>query len=114
LPDFGRLDFSEHPYCISFIHQTYVDLGLTFFITASIFTFIRYRDSNFKELKWLVLSSLAMGLALGTKYNALIAWFFLSLAIVFIYSRDTGKQWKAIEQGAVFFFHFSIGIFSMG
>ena len=107
----GVLIFLSTPIVFRLSTQTYVDLGLTFFITASIFTFIRYRDSNFKELKWLVLSSLAMGLALGTKYNALIAWFFLSLAIVFIYSRDTGKQWKAIEQGAVFFF-ISLLVFS--
>jgi hypothetical protein len=44
-----------------------------------------------------------MGLALGTKYNALIAWIFLSLVIVFVYSRDTKKQWRAIGNGVIFF-----------
>jgi hypothetical protein len=81
----------------------YVDHGLVFFTTASILAFMRYCDSKFKEFKWLLLSSVAMGLALGTKYNALIAWFFLSLAIVFVYSRDTGEQRKAIASGLIFF-----------
>jgi hypothetical protein len=107
----GVLIFLSTPIVFRLSTQAYVDLGLTFFTTACIFTFIRYRDSNFKEFKWLVLSSLTMGLALGTKYNALIAWFFLSLAIVFIYSRDTGKQWKAIGPGAFFFF-ISLFVFS--
>jgi len=52
-----------------------------------------------------------MGLALGTKYNALIALFFLSTAIVFVYSKDTGEQWKAIKCGLIFFL-ISLFIFS--
>jgi hypothetical protein len=91
--------------------EAYVDLGLTFFTTAAIIAFICYRDSKFKEFKWLLLSSVAMGLALGTKYNALIAWFFLSTAIVFVYSRDTGEQWKAVKCGSIFFL-ISLSVFS--
>ncbi|MCK7517136.1 MAG: hypothetical protein MZV64_05155 [Ignavibacteriales bacterium] len=33
--------------------------------------------ANINEYRWLLISSVAMGLALGTKYNALVAWFFL-------------------------------------
>jgi hypothetical protein len=99
----GILVFLSTPIVIRSSTQAYVDLGLTFFTTASILAFIRYRDGEFKEFKWLFLSSVAMGLALGTKYNALIALFFLSTAIVFVYSKDTGKQWKAIRCGLIFF-----------
>jgi 4-amino-4-deoxy-L-arabinose transferase-like glycosyltransferase len=95
----GILVFLSTPIVVRLSTQAYVDLGLAFFTTASILAFIRYRDGEFKEFKWLFLSSVAMGLALGTKYNALIVWFFLSLAIVFVYSRDTKKQWKAIKCG---------------
>jgi len=99
----GILVFLSTPIVVRSSTQAYVDLGLTFFTTASIFSFIRYRDGEFKEFKWLFLSSVTMGLALGTKYNALIAWIFLSLAIVFVYSRDTKKQWRAIGNGVIFF-----------
>ena len=99
----GILVFLSTPIVIRSSTQAYVDLVLTFFTTASILAFIRYRDGEFKEFKWLFLSSVAMGLALGTKYNALIALFFLSTAIVFVYSKDTGKQWKAIRCGLIFF-----------
>ncbi len=99
----GILVFLSTPVVIRSSTQAYVDLGLTFFTTVSLLAFIRYRDGGFKEFKWLFLSSVAMGLALGTKYNALIALFFLSTAIVFVYSKDTGKQWKAIKCGLIFF-----------
>lgn len=107
----GILVFLSTPIVIRLSTQAYVDLGLTFFVTASILSFVRYRDGKFQEVKWLLLSSVAMGLALGTKYNALVVWFFLSLSIVFIYSRDTKKQWNAIGHGA-FFFLVSLLIFS--
>jgi len=107
----GILVFISTPVVFRLSTQAYVDLGLTFFTTASILSFIRYRDGKFKEFKWLFLSSVAMGLALGTKYNALIVWFFLSLSIVFIYSRDAKIQWKAIGYGAIFFL-ISLFIFS--
>ncbi|MCX5848255.1 MAG: phospholipid carrier-dependent glycosyltransferase [Deltaproteobacteria bacterium] len=99
----GIFVFLSTPIVVRMSTQAYVDLGLTFFTTASIISFIRYRDGGFKEFKWLFFSSVAMGLALGTKYNALIVFFFLSLAIVFVYSRDTKKQYKAIGHGAIFF-----------
>src|SRR5271157_3026383 len=107
----GILVFISTPIVVRLSTQAYVDLGLTFFTTASILAFIRYRDGEFKEFKWLFLSSFAMGLALGTKYNALITWFFLSLTIVYIYSRDTGRQWKAITRGIIFFL-ISLFVFS--
>lgn len=107
----GMLIFLSTPIVVRLSTQAYVDLGLTFFTTASILFFIRYRDGKFKELKWLFLSSAAMGLALGTKYNALVVWFFLSLSIVFIYSRDTEKQWKAVLHGGIYFL-ISLIIFS--
>lgn len=99
----GILVFLSTPIVIRSSTQAYVDLGLTFFATAGILAFIRYRDDGFKDFKWLLVSSLAMGLALGTKYNALIIWFFLTLSITFVYSRDTGKQWNAVGHGAAFF-----------
>jgi hypothetical protein len=107
----GILIFLSTPMIFRLSTEAYIDLGLVFFTTASILAFIRYRDGEFKEFKWLFLSSVAMGLALGSKYNALIAWFFLSASIVFVYSKGTGEQWKAIRCGLIFFL-ISLLIFS--
>ncbi len=107
----GVLVFVSTPIVMRMSTVAYVDLGLTFFTTAAVLAFVRWREKGYEEFKWLLISSVAMGLALGTKYNALIAWFFLSGAIVFIYSRDTGKQWRAVWHGSVFFI-ISLCIFS--
>jgi 4-amino-4-deoxy-L-arabinose transferase-like glycosyltransferase len=107
----GILVFLSTPVVVRLSTQSYVDLGLAFFTTAALLAFIRYCDSKFKDFKWLLFSSVAMGLALGTKYNALIAWFFLSVTIVFVYANETKEQWKAIKCGAIFFL-ISLLIFS--
>lgn len=99
----GILVFFSTPIVLRMSTVAYVDLGLVFFTTASILAYLHWRNDGYKENKWLLLSAIAMGLALGTKYNALIAWFFLSSAIIFFYSRDTEKQWPAIKYGAIFF-----------
>ena len=99
----GALLFLSTPIVVRLSTVAYVDLGLTFFLTASIMAFIRWRSGKYQENKWLVLSAITMGLALGTKYNALVAWFFISLAVVFIYSRDTKIQGQAVKYGAIFF-----------
>jgi len=99
----GVLVFASTPIVLRMSTVAYVDLGLTFFTTGSVLAFIHWRTGGYKEIKWLLISSIAMGLALGTKYNALIAWMFLSSAIVFLYARETGAQWRAIRYGIVFF-----------
>jgi hypothetical protein len=107
----GILIFFSTPIVLRMSTVAYVDLGLVFFTTASILSYLHWRNEGYKENKWLFLSSVTMGLGLGTKYNALIAWMFLSLAIIFFYARDTGKQWPAIRSGAIFFL-ISLLIFS--
>lgn len=107
----GILVFVSTPIVLRMSTVAYVDLGLTFFTTAAILAFIRWRAKGYEGFKWLFISSIAMGMALGIKYNALIAWFFLSFAIVFIYSRDTGEQWRAIRYGIIFFL-ISLCVFS--
>jgi hypothetical protein len=99
----GVLVFVSTPIVLRMSTVAYVDLGLTFFTTVSVLAFIHWRTGRYKESKWLLISSIAMGLALGTKYNAMIAWVFLSSSVVFFYTRDTGEQWRAIRYGAIFF-----------
>ncbi|MRR16052.1 MAG: phospholipid carrier-dependent glycosyltransferase [Deltaproteobacteria bacterium] len=99
----GAAAFISLPIVVRMSTTAYVDFGLVFFSTASVLALICWRDSEYQKNGWLMISAVALGLALGTKYNALLAWFFLTLAVVFIYAKDTGKQWPALKWGLVFF-----------
>ena len=99
----GFLVFFSTPIVIHLSTTAYVDLGMGFFTTASILSFVRWRDGGYKNTKWLILSAICMGLAAGSKYNAMLAWFFVNLTMVFCYSRDTGRGLPALKFGAVFF-----------
>lgn len=107
----GILVFISTPIVMRMSTVAYVDLGLTFFTTTSILAYLHWRNNGYNENKWLFISSIAMGLALGTKYNALIAWLLLLMAIIFFYSRDEKTQWPAVKYGAIFFI-ISLLIFS--
>ncbi len=99
----GFLIFLSTPIIVHLSTTAYVDLGMTFFTTASILAFIKWRDGNYKDTKWLLISAVCMGLAAGSKYNAMIAWLFLNLMMIFYYSRDTENGLPALKSGAVFF-----------
>ncbi|MFZ2418621.1 MAG: phospholipid carrier-dependent glycosyltransferase, partial [Smithellaceae bacterium] len=99
----AALIFISLPTILRTATTAYVDVGLVFFTTLSVLAYVYWRDAEYKSHGWLLVSAIAMGLALGTKYSALPAWFFLTLAIVFIYSKDTGGQVRALLHGLVFF-----------
>ena len=99
----GGLIFFSTPVIVRLSTTVYVDLGMAFFTTGSILAFFRWREGEYRDTKWLVLSAISMGLAVGSKYNALIAWFFLNLALVFCYSRDRRSGLSALKYGALFF-----------
>ena len=107
----GALIFISLPTILRTATTAYVDVGLVFFTTLSVLACLYWRDSEYKKIGWLLVSAIAMGLALGTKYSALPAWFFLTMAIVFIYSRDTEGQGRALLHGLVFFV-VSLAVFS--
>ena len=99
----GLLVFVSTPMVIRLSITAYVDLGMIFFTTASVLSYLRWRDGGYEDVKWLLLAAVCMGLAAGTKYNALISWLFLGGAVCFLYARDTGKQLQAIRWGAHLF-----------
>jgi len=107
----GFLIFISTPVTIKLSTMAYVDLGAVFFVTASILSFIQWRDSKYDQSGWLLISAVAMGLGLGSKYSVLVPWFFVTLSITFICSRDTEKSGKAIKYGLLFFL-ISLSVFS--
>ncbi|WP_319410115.1 phospholipid carrier-dependent glycosyltransferase [uncultured Desulfosarcina sp.] len=115
----GALFFLSIPVIIKLSTTAYVDLGLIFFTTATLFMLIEWAESGFSS-KHLVLAALSCGLALGTKYNGLIVLFLLTCAVPFLYLRGRSdrifktiplNQLKALGWG-VFFFTLSLLVFS--
>ena len=81
---FGALFFLSLPVIVKLSITVYVELGLVFFSTAAIMLLMRWLESRF-QIRFLLLAAIACGLALGTKYNGLIALFILTLFIPFVF-----------------------------
>jgi len=102
---FGVLLFISLPVIIKLSITVYVDLGLYYFSTASLVYLFNWVEKDFK-IKYLIVSAIWCGLALGTKYNGLIVLFLLTLFVPFIYLRSidsrTNRQIKVIGYCSVF------------
>jgi len=99
----GMIIFITTPIVVWLSTSAYVDLGMSFFTTGSVLAFIEWRDSEYSQFKWLLISSLCMGIAIGSKYNALIAWFIVNLMLMVSYVRDKNRQKGAVKYGLMFF-----------
>ncbi len=129
----GVVLFLSLPVIIKLSITVYVDLGLVFFSTAALVYFMKWIENAFK-IKWIVLSAIFCGLAMGAKYNGLSVLFLLALFVPFMYSRrrfaiihspqsETGSkshlstvnpltiQFRAIGYGLLFVI-ISMGVFS--
>ena len=104
----GMVIFITTPIVIWLSTSAYIDLGMTFFTTSSIIAFIKWRDAEYQNIKWFLISCLAMGIAIGSKYNALIAWLIVNMFLVLNVARDTRKQITALKYGMLFFLVTSI------
>jgi len=89
----GVIFFISIPIIIKLSITAYVDLGVIFFSTASIFLLFKWMKNGFRLVS-LILSAVFCGLAMGTKYNGLIIFFLLTLLVPFLYSRY-GKKGKS-------------------
>jgi 4-amino-4-deoxy-L-arabinose transferase-like glycosyltransferase len=102
----GAVLFLSTPIIARLSITVYVDLGLIFFSAGSLLLLLRWVESGF-EHRFLALSAVCCGLAMGTKYNGLITFFLLTLFVPFIYSRYSKDNKSAVVQplqyGALFF-----------
>jgi 4-amino-4-deoxy-L-arabinose transferase-like glycosyltransferase len=65
----------------------YVDLGVIFFSFASLLLVIRWLNEGFMK-RYLLYAGVMCGMALGTKYSAIVAFALISLFIPFLFSRN--------------------------
>jgi len=80
----GALFFLSLPIIVKLSISVYVDLGLVFFSTASLMSIFKWIERRF-EFKFLLLSAVCCGLALGTKYNGLLVLFILTVFIPLVF-----------------------------
>ncbi len=101
----GVILFLSVPIIIKLSITAYVDLGLVFFSTAALLLILEWIDSGFRA-KYLILSAISCGLALGTKYNALIIFFLLTLFVMFLcsgYIKDNlSDMIHSIKHGVIY------------
>jgi len=101
----GVVFFLSIPIIVKLSTTVYVDLGLIFFSTAALLSLIKWRENGF-QIKYLIVSAVLCGLAMGTKYNGLITCFLLTLFVLFISAganrAEPHGRMKAIANGFVF------------
>jgi 4-amino-4-deoxy-L-arabinose transferase-like glycosyltransferase len=101
----GGLMFLTLPLIVKLSVTVYVDLGLVFFTAAALFSAVIWLEDT-GRWRWLLLAAICSGLALGTKYNALVSFLVLSLLLPFFYlyrRRDQhAEQIKAVKYGVLF------------
>ena len=99
--------FLTLPLIVKLSVTVYVDLGLIFFTTAALFSAVIWLEET-DRTRWLVIAAICSGLALGTKYNALVSFLVLGLLLPFFYlvrfRRDNphAEQLNAVKFGALF------------
>jgi hypothetical protein len=89
----GALFFLTIPVIVKLSVIAYVDLGLIFFSWLCLYSFLKWCDTEYKP-RYLIVAGVACGLALGTKYNALILLLIMAAMIPLTYSRNQNKRFS--------------------
>jgi hypothetical protein len=100
----GFFFFISIPAVLRLNHWAYVDLGTTFYSTASLLCLIRWREDP-RASSWLALAAMSMGFAAATKPNGFVAALILSFLMVFVLA---GRPQISIGQMARQLFLFAV------
>ncbi|MEX0804609.1 MAG: glycosyltransferase family 39 protein [Candidatus Binatia bacterium] len=98
----GFFFFMSTPAVLRLSHWAYIDLGITFYSTASLLCLLRWRE-NRDALRWLALSALSLGFALATKPNGLVACLLLSLLFALVLAKPPRKNLRGVACELVLF-----------
>jgi len=91
----GFLFFISTPAILRLSNLGYVDLGLTFYSTASLLCLLRWRETATSS-GWLILAGLLAGFALSTKPNSFLVFFLLTCGLVFTLSKIQQKSFANV------------------
>jgi hypothetical protein len=98
----GFFFFISVPAVLRLSHWAYVDLGVTFYATASLLCLLRWREEK-NGRRWLLLAALSAGFAVAAKPNGLVAWLLLFFLLLWVSVRETEKGWGKIFSQCILF-----------
>jgi hypothetical protein len=94
--------FLSIPIIVKLSISAYVDLGVMFFSFAALLLLLKWAERGFQR-KFLILSGVMAGLAMGTKYNALVTTVLLTLFVPILSARRAeGNFFRSASHGLLF------------
>jgi 4-amino-4-deoxy-L-arabinose transferase-like glycosyltransferase len=98
----GFFLFVSTPVIARLSHWGYIDLGTTFYTTASLICLILWREHR-EAVRWLTLAALLLGFALATKPNGLVAALLISLLFLLVVVKPAQKDSAQISRELIFY-----------
>jgi hypothetical protein len=98
----GFFIFISTPVIARLSHWGYIDLGLTFYTTATLLALLRWREER-ESFAWLALASLSLGFALATKPNGLVAALLIALLFLLLIVKPPRKSLDVIARELALF-----------
>jgi hypothetical protein len=103
----GFFFFLSVPVILRLSHWAYVDLGLTFYTTASLLCLLRWREE--KNLRsWLLLAALSAGFAVTVKPNGLLALLLLTFLFLLALANQRSRGVLTISSDILTFALFAL------
>lgn len=98
----GFFFFISLPSVVRLSHWAYVDLGITFYTTASLLCALRWLEKKASP-RWLLLAALSAGFSVATKPNGLIAWLLLFFILALALVKEPEKSFAKIGSDLLLF-----------
>jgi hypothetical protein len=98
----GLFFFLSVPAVLRLSHWAYVDLGITFYSTAALLCFVRWREDR-EDKRWLALAALSAGFAVSTKPNGLVVLLVVFFLLVFSLGGEPRKRFAKMASATAFF-----------
>lgn len=98
----GFFFFIFTPAILRLNHWAYVDLGFTFYSTASLLCLLRWLEAG-EDKRWLVLAGLSAGFAVATKPNGLLALLILVFLLAFAVGREKERSVREVGSQVLLF-----------
>jgi hypothetical protein len=93
-PAYGLLGcciYLSMPVIARLSHWGYIDLGITFYTTASLLCLLRWREER-NQQRWLALAGISLGFALATKPNGLVAALLIGSMFLLVIAKPPRKR----------------------
>ena len=98
----GFFFFISLPSVLRLSHWAYVDLGITFYTTASLLCVLRWLEEK-ASTRWLLLAALSAGFSVATKPNGFIVWLLLFSILALALVKETEKSFAKIASNLLIF-----------